>query len=72
MTTTHLVIMGGVLFWLITCWAIIDIARKDFSRPEFKVGWIIFAALVPFIGVLAYLIFGYKKGVPRSKKPADA
>ena len=71
MTSTQLIIAVGALFWIVTCLAILDIARKDFGSMEKKAGWIIFAALVPFIGVLAYLIFGYRKGIPRSKKPAE-
>ncbi len=70
MSSTQLILLGGLLFWLITCLAILDIARKDFGAIEKKAGWIIFAALAPFIGVLAYLIFGYRKGIPKSKKPA--
>ena len=71
MSSTQLIILGGLLFWLITCWAIIDIARKDFGTMEKKAGWIIFAALAPFIGVLAYLIFGHGKSIAKSKKPTS-
>jgi len=66
MSSTHLILLGGLLFWLMTCWAIIDIARKDFGAIEKKAIWG-FTALVPFIGVLVYLIFGFKKGTPKSK-----
>ncbi len=50
-----------------TCIAIVDIARKDFGGIEKKAAWG-FTALVPFIGVIIYFLFGYKKGVPKSKK----
>lgn len=66
MSYTQIVLIGGLVFWLMTCWAIIDIARKDFGAIEKKAAWG-FAALVPFFGVLAYLIFGYRKGTPKSK-----
>ena len=66
MSSTHLIILSGLLFWLMTCWAVIDIARKDFGGIEKKAAWG-FTALVPFIGVLIYLIFGYKKGVRKAK-----
>jgi hypothetical protein len=61
-----MIIILGLLFWLMTCWAVIDIARKDFGAIEKKAAWG-FTALVPFIGVLIYLIFGFKKGVRKPK-----
>ena len=61
-----LIIAFGGIFWLLTCWAVIDIARKDFGAIEKKAIWG-FTALVPFIGVVVYLIFGYRKGTPKSK-----
>jgi hypothetical protein len=66
MSSTHLIIIGGLLFWLMTCWAVFDIAHKDFGGIEKKAAWG-FTALVPFIGVLIYMIFGYGKGTPKSK-----
>lgn len=66
MSATQWIILGGLLFWLLTCWAIIDITRKDFGRIEIKAAWA-FAALVPFIGPLAYLAVGFRKGIPKSK-----
>jgi uncharacterized membrane protein YhaH (DUF805 family) len=68
MSSTQLIILGGLLFWLLTCWAIIDIARKDFGRIEIKAVWA-FAALVPFIGPIVYLTLGFRKGIPKSKLP---
>jgi hypothetical protein len=68
MSTTQLIILGGLLFWLLTCGAIIDIARKDFGRIEVKAAWA-FAALVPFIGPLVYFAAGFGKGTPKSKLP---
>jgi uncharacterized membrane protein YhaH (DUF805 family) len=61
-----MIIIFGLLFWLMTCWAVIDIARKDFGAIEKKAAWG-FTALVPFIGVLVYLIFGYRKGERKPK-----
>lgn len=67
MNSTHwMIIIFGLLFWLMTCWAVIDIARKDFGAIEKKAAWG-FIALVPFIGVVVYLIFGYRKGVRKPK-----
>ena len=67
MNSTHwMIIIFGLLFWLMTCWAVIDIARKDFGAIEKKAAWG-FIALVPFIGVVVYLIFGYRKGARKPK-----
>jgi uncharacterized membrane protein YhaH (DUF805 family) len=66
MSSTQLIILGGLLFWLLTCWAIVDIARKDFGKIEIKAIWA-FAALVPFIGPIVYLAVGFRKGIPKSK-----
>ncbi len=57
-------ILIGLAFWIITCMAILDIARKDFGTIQRKAAWA-FAALVPFIGVLAYFIFGFRQGRPK-------
>jgi hypothetical protein len=51
----------GALFFLITCWAIVDAAQKDFGTLARKALWIAIAS-VPFIGFLVYVIFGYRKG----------
>jgi uncharacterized membrane protein YhaH (DUF805 family) len=66
MRTTQLIITGGLVFWLLTCWAVIDIARKDFGAIEKKAAWG-FAALVPFIGPIVYIIFGFKRGALKPK-----
>lgn len=68
MSATQWIILSGLLFWLLTCWAIIDIARKNFGKIEIKAAWA-FAALVPFIGPLVYLTVGFRKGIPKSKLP---
>ena len=61
--TVSIVIIGiGFLFFLITCWAILDIARKDFGGIEKKVIWAIIA-LIPFIGPILYACIGYRKGM---------
>jgi len=56
------VIIGtGVVFFLATCWAIIDIARKDFGGIEKKALWG-FITLIPFIGPIVYFSIGFRKG----------
>jgi hypothetical protein len=66
MGTNGWIILTGVLFWLLTCLAILDIARKDFGGLDKKVIWGCIA-LVPFIGVLVYFIFGSRRGRPKPR-----
>ncbi len=54
----------SVFFYLLTILAIIDIIRKDFGTIGKKALWGLIA-VVPFVGWLVYLIFGFRKG----KKP---
>jgi len=49
----------------LTMLALIDIIKKDFGSAKAKLLWH-FVALIPLIGWLIYLIFGFKKG---EKKP---
>ena len=61
-----MIVSGGLFFWLLTCVAVIDIARKDFGAIEKKAIWG-FTSLVPFIGPILYFAVGFKKGVPKSR-----
>lgn len=55
-------------FYVLTVLAIIDIMRKDFGTTGKKALWGIIA-LIPFVGWLIYLIFGFRKGKqPESDK----
>jgi len=56
------VIGTGILFFAITCWAVIDIARKDFGGIEKKAMWGIIT-LIPFLGPILYIGIGVRKGV---------
>lgn len=56
-------ILGGVgLFLVISLYAIWDAFHRDFGSSNAKFGWIQLAVMVPFLGGLAYLIFGRKRG----------
>jgi len=70
MDTMTLIIGAGILFYGLTCLAIIDIALKDFSSLPVKAAWG-FTALVPFVGVLIYFIFGCRRG-KRKKQGSPA
>ena len=62
MSTGMIIVLTGVAFFLLTCVAILDIARKDFGSIEMKALWAFIVALVPFIGVLVYLVVGRTRG----------
>jgi uncharacterized membrane protein YhaH (DUF805 family) len=51
----------SAFFYLLTVLAVIDIIRKDFGTIGKKALWGLIA-VVPFIGWLVYLIFGFRKG----------
>ena len=54
----------GTIFLILTLLAVFDVARKDFGTIQKKAIWGL-VAVVPFIGWLIYLVFGFRKG----KKP---
>lgn len=51
----------GIVFYVITCLAMFDIAKKDFGKLAYKFMWGIIA-LIPFIGCIIYFVFGYRTG----------
>ena len=51
----------SVVFYILTVLAIVDIVRKDFGTIGKKALWGIIA-MIPFVGWLIYLIFGFRKG----------
>jgi hypothetical protein len=61
LSVTSFFIGIGLLFFLLTGWAVIDIARKDFGGIEKKALWG-FITLIPFIGPVVYFAFGFRKG----------
>lgn len=52
-------------FFILTVWALVNVAVKTFPGHlrEKVIWWLI--AMIPFIGWLIYLIFGFRRG----KKP---
>jgi hypothetical protein len=62
MSTGMFVILTGIVFFLLTCLAILDIARKDFGSIQMKALWGFLVAMVPFIGVVVYFLIGARKG----------
>lgn len=56
-------ILGAVgLFAAISLFAIWDAFHRDFGSSNAKFGWIQLVVMVPFLGGLAYLFFGRKRG----------
>ncbi len=51
----------GFVFFALTMMAVVDVARKEFASEKTKIRWYI-VAIVPVIGWLIYLIFGFWKG----------
>ena len=66
MTLKTLTIFLGlcVPFFLMTIWAIVDAAQKDFGTAGKKALWWLIAS-IPFVGFIPYFLFGFRKG----KKP---
>jgi hypothetical protein len=71
MSASGLIITLGLLFWLATCLALVDIVRKDFGGIEKKAAWA-FVTLIPFVGVIVYLLVGYRKGKPKARVQRSA
>jgi hypothetical protein len=59
--TAGILILLSVPFVLMSIWAIVNAAQKDFSTMRQKVIWIIVASF-PFIGFIIYLLFGARRG----------
>jgi hypothetical protein len=66
MSTGMIIVLTGVAFFLLTCVALLDIARKDFGGIQYKALWAFLVALFPFVGVTVYFIFGFRKGIRRA------
>ncbi|MBT7085222.1 MAG: hypothetical protein HN931_03500 [Desulfobacterales bacterium] len=61
-----IIILGaGITCFILTCFAILDVARKDFASIQIKALWG-FIAFIPFIGFIIYFLFGFRKGIPQS------
>ena len=59
--TIGTIIVLCIPFLLATVWAMADVACKDFGSPGKKILWWLVAS-IPFLGVVIYLVFGFRKG----------
>ena len=70
MNSVTLILGLGIFFFLLTCWAILDVAQKNFGSIEKKAMWGVIA-WIPFIGFVVYFLFGAKKGLKDSEEQKE-
>lgn len=69
MSTTPLIIIAiGIISYLLTCWALFDVANREFGTIGKKAAWGI-VAFIPFAGWLIYLVLGRRKGKAQPVPP---
>ncbi len=62
--TAGIVILVSIPFIVMTMWALVNAAEKDFGSTGKKALWLLVAA-IPFVGFPVYFIIGSRRG----KKP---
>lgn len=58
-----------VPFFLMTIWAVVNAAEKEFGSLGIKVLWLAVAS-VPFVGFIIYFLFGARRG--KKANPAQS
>jgi uncharacterized membrane protein YhaH (DUF805 family) len=70
MTSTTVIVLTiigtGILCYLMTCWALMDVAGRDFGDMGKKALWGA-VAFIPFAGWMVYLLCGRKRGKRREE-----
>ncbi|MBW1650013.1 MAG: PLDc N-terminal domain-containing protein [Deltaproteobacteria bacterium] len=56
----------GLVFFILTALAMLDVASKDFGDVYKKAFWG-FIAFIPFIGCIVYFLIGRNQGVKKNK-----
>jgi len=69
---TILIFFAWVIFIWIAVTVLIDLFRRRDISGWAKAGWVIFVIVLPFIGVLTYLIFNHDGMAERTGKEAEA
>jgi type IV secretory pathway TrbL component len=69
---TILIFFAWVIYIWIAITVLIDVFRRRDISGWGKAAWVIFVIVVPFIGVLAYLIFNHDGMAERSGKETEA
>ena len=67
-----LIIFAWVLFIWIAITVFIDVFRRRDISGWAKAGWVILCVVLPWIGVLAYLIFNHDGMAERNEKQSQA
>jgi uncharacterized membrane protein YcjF (UPF0283 family) len=67
-----LIIFAWILFIWIAIVVFIDVFRRRDISGWGKAGWVVLIVLLPWIGVLAYLIFNHDGMAERSEKQSQA
>ncbi|MBV9944402.1 MAG: PLDc N-terminal domain-containing protein [Solirubrobacterales bacterium] len=67
-----LIIFAWILFIWVAIIAFTDLFRRRDISGWGKAAWVIFIVLIPWIGVLAYLIFNHDGMAERSEKQTQA
>jgi hypothetical protein len=62
--------------WVIWIWMVIGVLASVFGREDLsgwgKAGWVVFVIVLPFLGVLAYLIINNQEMTARNTRDARA
>jgi hypothetical protein len=69
---TILIFFAWVIFIWIAITVLIDVFRRRDISGWAKAAWVIFVIVLPFLGVLAYLIFNHDGMADRGSKEAEA
>lgn len=69
---TILIFFAWVIFIWIAITVLIDLFRRHDISGWGKAAWVIFVIVLPFLGVLAYLIFNHEGMADRSGREAAA
>jgi len=64
MSLPVIIITVALMCFALTCWALFDVAYRDFSTIGRKAAWAVIA-FIPFVGWIIYLLFGIGQGVKR-------
>lgn len=64
------IMIGLFAIWI---WALIDILTSKFNEDLMQIVWLLVVFLLPFIGVLLYLLIGrsMKRSVPDESNPGE-
>jgi len=61
LNTAGVVILISIPFFMLTVWAIVNAAQREFATLGKKVMWMLIAA-IPFVGFAPYFLFGMRQG----------